>query len=143
VLDALVVLWSGTAELAELVQDGPVPLDIADLEVLSVGDDGSDDGTTVNGAFSPEGMGSRPDREQFEVTCLIVVVDGAGDIKAARTRAYELLSAAAEALAGDRTLGGLVLRASMADHTLRQLQDNRGGVVRVEFTVAIDAYTVR
>jgi len=143
VLDALVTLWRGVPELADIVQDGPLPLDSPDLEVLSVGYDGNEDGTTAEGSFLPEGLGGRPDREQFTVTCLIVVVDGASNATAARARAYELFSIAAEALAVDRTLGGLVLRAYVGDYTLRQLQDQTGAKARLEFRVAVDAYTVR
>src|SRR5690554_7981125 len=106
VLDALVTLWRGVPELADIVQDGPLPLDRPDLEVLSVGRDGNEDGTTAEGSFLPEGLGGRPDREQFTVTCTIAVLDGSGDMRAARTRTFELYGIAREALAADHTLGG-------------------------------------
>lgn len=144
VLDALVALWGGTPQLAGMVRDGPIPVDSADLDVLSVGhDDDDDQGTSTSGAILPEGMGSRPDREQFTVTCLIAVANGAGDIRAARARAFELLSHASEALTADRTLGGIVMRAHLQTMSLRQQQTSGGAQARLEFTVACDAYTVR
>jgi|SRR5690554_237052 len=143
VLDALVTLWGAVPDLAGKVLDGPTPLDAPELELLSVGHDGNEDGTTAEGSFLPEGLGGRPDREQFTVTCTIAVLDGSGDIKAARTRTFELYGIAREALAADHTLGGTVLRAYVGDYTLRQLQDQTGAKARLEFRVAVDAYTVR
>lgn len=145
VLDALVSLWDSTPDLAGLVQDGPVPIESPGLEILAVGHDDADgDGTSTEGLLSAEGMGSRPDREQFTVSCLVAVVDGANDARAARLRAFDLLSAAAEALAGDRTLGGIVMRAHVQGVSLRQLQTGEDGAkAQVFFTVVCDAYTVR
>lgn len=143
VLDALVALWSGVPELDGLVRDGPEPFEGADLEVLSVGHDGGEDGTATDGVISAEGMGSRPDREKFTVTCLAAVLNGANDVRAARNRAYELLGFAAEALAADRTLGGVVMRAHLQDVQLTQPQTQHGAEARLLFTVACDAYTVR
>lgn len=142
VLDALVALWGGTPGLVGLVQDGPLPLEGANLEVLAVGHDGSDEGGSTEGALTPEGF-RQPDREQFSAVCLIAVVNGAGDLRAARIRAFELLGLAAEALGGDRTLGGIVLRAHVRDVALSQLQDDGGAQARLAFAVACDAYTVR
>lgn len=143
VLDALVALWGGTPALDGLVQDGPAPLEGADLEVLSVGHDGGEDGVSTDGVISAEGYGGRPDREQFTVTCLIAVLNGANDGKAARVRAFELLSAASEAVTADRSLGGVVMRAHVRDVGLSQLQTEHGATARVLFTVACDAYTTR
>lgn len=143
VLDALVALWSGTPALAGLVQDGPKPLESANLEVLSVGHDGGEDGTSTDGVIIPEGYGVRPDREQFTVTCLVAVVNGAGNGKAARDRAFALLGSASEALTGDPTLGGIVMEAHVDSVALNQLQDDRGALARLVFTVSCDGYTVR
>ena len=143
VLDALVSLWGAVPELADIVLDGPIPVDSAAMEALSVGDDDDDDGISTEGLLSAEGMGSRPDREQFTVSCVIAVMDGANDMRAARLRAFDLLSAAAEALATNRTLGGVVMRAHVQGLSLRQLQTNGGALARVLFTVACDGYTLR
>lgn len=143
VLDALVALWAATPELAGVVRDGPIPVDSADLEVLSVGHDGDDDAAAVTGAVTPEGLGSRPDREQFTVACAIEVLNGAGDGRAARVRAFDLLAHASEALTGDRTLGGIVMRAHVQEMSFSQPQTESGAVARLVFTVACDAFTVR
>lgn len=144
VLDALVALWAGTPQLSGIVQDGPIPVASASTEVLAVGaDDGDDEGVSTQGLVAAEGMGSRPDREQFTVTCLVAVMDGASDMKAARDRAFELVAAASEAVTQDRTLGGVVMRAHVRGLSLRQLQTDGGALARVLFGVACDAYTVR
>jgi hypothetical protein len=48
-----------------------------------------------------------------------------------------------EAVAGHRTLGGAVMRASMGAHTLDQAPDQNGVLATVEFTVDCDAFTTR
>lgn len=143
VLDALVALWSATPGLEDVVVDGPAPFEGADLEVLSVGHDGGDDGEATDSLISPEGLGSRPDREQVTVTCLSSVLNGAGDMREARVRAYELLSLAAEALTTDHTLGGTVMRAHLQNVALSQEQTVSGALAQLTFTVACDAFTRR
>lgn len=142
-LEALVATWRLVPDLAEGVLDGPLPVQIPDLEALSVGHDGSDEGASTVGDVSPEGYGTRPDREQFTVNCLIAVLNGAGDAKAARDRAFGMLSLAADAVAEDVTLGGVVMRAHVQDMALSQQQTDMGALARVLFTVACDAYTAR
>lgn len=143
VLDALAALWGSTPGLVGLVQDGPAPLESANLEVLSVGHDGGEDGTSTDGVIIPEGYGVRPDREQFTVTCLVAVVNAAGNGKTARDRAFALLGLAADALTVDRTLGGIVMEAHVDSMALNQLQDEGGALARLVFTVSCDGYTVR
>lgn len=143
VLDALVSLWSTTPELEGLVRDGPLPVESADPEVLSVGHDDDDTGASTDGQIAPEGYGVEPNREQFSVTCLISVVDGANDTRAARARAFELLSAASAAITSDITLGGVVMQAGVQQLSLNQLQTVGGAEARILFGVACDAYTRR
>lgn len=144
VLDALVALWNATPELAGIVQDGPVPLESPDFAVLAVGHTSTDEGTAAEGIVTPEGLGPPPDREQATISNEIAVLNGANDIRAARLRAYDLLSAASQALVDDRRLGGLVMRAHVQDVSLVQLQTaEQGALVRLAFTVAVDAYTVK
>lgn len=141
-IDALVALWSASPVLAGIVHDGPLPLDSADLEALTVGYDGGDNGTASEGTLVQAGMAVKPDREQFTVSCLIAVLNGAGNVRAARTRGFELLSAASEILASDKTLGGIALDASVQDVSLSQQQVADGGaLVQILFTVAVDAFT--
>lgn len=141
VLDALVARWKTVPALTGIVQDGPVPLNSAALEVLSVGDDGSDDGSSTEGRLLAEGMAVEPDREQFTVACLAAVLNGANNIQTARARAFEILSAASDELTTDITLGGIVLRANVQDVSLNQLQTGKGALAQVLFTVACDAFT--
>lgn len=143
VLDALVSVWAAAPELADLVRDGPLPVESADLEVLSVGHNDDDTGASTDGLVSPEGFGVEPNREQFSVTCLISVVDGANNVRAARIRAFDLLSAAAAAVTADTTLGGVVMQASVQQLSLNQLQTNGGAEARLVFSVFCDAYTRR
>lgn len=111
--------------------------------MLSVGYDGGEDGAAIDGLITPEGYGVRPDREQFTVTCFIEVANGADDMRAARTRAFELLSLASEALTADRKLGGLVMEAHVQGVSLNQQQTDTGALARLLFTVDCDTYTVR
>lgn len=143
VLDALFALWQAVPDLAGKVQDGPIPVESPALEVLSVGHDGDAEGLSTEGTIAAEGYGSRPDRELFTVTCLIAVLDGTDDVRAARNRAFDLLSHASEAVTSDRTLGGVVMRAHVAGVSLNQLQVDRGALAELRFTVACDGYTVR
>lgn len=143
VLDALVSVWGTTSELSGVVQDGPRALNSPAMEELSVGYDGSEDGQASDGVAAVEGFGIEPNRERFTVTCLVQVLNGAGDMRAARVRAFELLSAAAGAVAEDKTLGGVVMQAAVQDQTLSQLQTDRGAWVRLAFTVACEAFTAR
>lgn len=143
VLDALVSIWGGAPVLAGLVRDGPLPVDSADLEVLSVGHTDDDTGASTDGLISPEGFGVEPNREQFSVTCLISVVNGANDVRAARVRAFDLLSAASAAVTADTTLGGVVMQAGVQQLSLNQLQTAGGAEARLLFSVFCDAYTRR
>lgn len=143
VLDALVSLWRATPGLSDVVRDGPLPVDSADLEVLSVGHEDDDTGASTDGVISPEGFGTEPNREQFSVTCLISVVNGASDTRAARLRAFELLGAAIDAVTDDKTLGGAVMQATAQQVSLRQLQTTGGAEARLLFTVFCDAFTKR
>lgn len=142
VIDTLVSTWSASPVLAGIVQDGPIPVESADLEVLSVGyDDGDNDGVAVDGLVALEGLCVEPNREQFTVTCLIAVLNGSNDIRAARTRAYELLSAAVSLVLADITLGGIVMESSVQNVTLIQIQNDHGALARLVFTIACDAWT--
>lgn len=141
-LDALANLWKTVPGLTDIVHDGPLALNTPDLEGLAVGFE-APEGVSLSGDISPDGFDVRPDREQFTVNCLILVINGAGHIKVARDRAYQILGLAVESLTEDHRLGGLVMRAHVQDVVLGQQQTNRGAVVQIAFTVACDAFTQR
>jgi hypothetical protein len=80
-------------------------------------------------------------REQYPLRCMVAVMNGAKNIAAARTRAYELLSACGAAVAADKKLGGAVALAMLGSHTLSQQQMQRGAVATIVFEVNCDAWT--
>jgi hypothetical protein len=125
------------------VRDGPLLTDNPGVEAVAVGYTGDQAEAVVTGTASPEGLAVLPDRERYAVTCLIEVIDGGGDITAARTRAYQLHAACGAAIAVDNTLGRVVLRASIGIGSLQQKQTAGGALARVRFPVDIDAYTSR
>lgn len=143
VLDALVSIWSAAPGLGDIVQDGPIPLQGAGTEVLTVGYDGGQEGISVDGALEFASLCPEPQREAFTVVCLIAVLNGSGDVRAARVRAYELLSAASAAVTADITLGGVVIEAGVTSQSLRQLQADNGALVKLGFSIACDAFTAQ
>ena len=125
------------------VRDGPQLTAGTDPEAVAVGYTGDQAEDVVTGAASPEGMGGRPDRERYAVTCAVAVIDPGGDIAAARTRAYVLHAGCGQAIVADPKLGGAVLRASLGIGSLQQQQTSGGALARVVFPVNIDAFTSR
>jgi len=138
VLDALVALW-GQALPGVQVADGE-PVNVAD-DVLVVGFTGVPDEPAVTSTRTREQMAAQPDRESYDITCLASSWSGTTEFKPVRVRAYELLSAAAGALAADPSLGGLVLQTRLSTEDVIQSQTDKGAVVTVRFTVHVDAFT--
>jgi hypothetical protein len=118
------------------VRDGP-------LEAVAVGYTADQNTDVVTGAASPEGMGGLQDRERYAITCSVEVLDPAGNITAARARAYQLHAACGAAIGVDRKLGGAVLQASLGIGSLRQKQTSDGALAQVVFPVNVEAYTSR
>jgi hypothetical protein len=125
------------------VRDGPEVTADPTLEAVAVGYTGSQDQDVVTGTASPEGLAVLPDRERYAVSCCVEVLDGDGDMAAARARAYQLHAACGAAIAVDRTLGKAVLRASAGIGSLQQKQTQNGALARVVFPVNVEAYTSR
>jgi hypothetical protein len=124
------------------VFDGPEVTGSSALEVVVVGWAGqASDTLAADGTVSAEGLAGSPDREQYEIRCAALVLDAAGDLAAARARAYQLAAQCGALVAANRTLSGLVLRAGVAAQSLRQDQVQGGARATVEFSVACDAYT--
>ena len=123
------------------VRDGPEVTGSSALEVVIVGWAGqASDTLAADGTVSVEGLAGSPDREQYEIRCAALVLDGGGDLMEATARAYQLAAACGAALAANRTLSGLVLRAGITSSSLR-LDPVDGARATVEFSVACDAYT--
>ncbi|MEV7394345.1 hypothetical protein [Streptomyces sp. NPDC091215] len=131
--------WPGLADVT--VVDGPTLSKQTFTEVVTVGWTGGEDDADAEATISPEGAGGSPDREQFTIRCAAAVLLGSDDVPGARARAYDLLSEAGAALAANRTLNGLVLRAMVGSHSLTQDRTQQGTQATVVFEVSCDAYT--
>jgi hypothetical protein len=141
-LDALVVLFQ--QELPGVtVFDGPDTSGSSQDEALLVGVGDSSDPTAVDGHSTREGLAVARDREQYAVRCALIVLNGSGDIAAARRRAYDLLGAVGGVLAADTRLGGTVMTAQIGTQTFSQQQTQQGAEAVIAFTVEIDAYSRR
>lgn len=124
------------------VFDGPEVTGSSAKQVVVVGWYTQESDTlAADGAVTMEGLAGDPDREQYVIRCAALVLDGGGDLAAARARAYELAAACGALIAANRTLGGLVLRAGVTSQALRQDQPQGGARAIVEFGVGVDAYT--
>jgi hypothetical protein len=132
--------WPGLVGVT--VRDGPSTSQATVMEMLSVGYTGGEDGTDAESTLLMEGLGP-PDREQLTIRCAAAVLRGGDDLPGARRRAFELLAAAGAAIAADRTLGGTVMSAMVASHSLTQAQGTQGSQAVVVFEVSCDAYTGR
>jgi hypothetical protein len=125
------------------VRDGPQLRATSVTEGVAVAYAGAQGQSAVTGSTVPEGLGTGPDRERYAIMCTAEVLDGTGDVAAARNRAYQLHAACGAAIALDHTLGGKVLRAVPGMGSLTQQQTTRGALARVVFPVTVDAYTTR
>lgn len=141
-MDALVVTfaeWPGLDGVT--VRDGPSTSQATVQEIVSVGYTGGEDEGDADSSLVAEGAGGERDREQITIRCAVAVLKSSDDIPGARRRAYELLSQAGAALASNRTLGGNVMRAMIASHSLAMDQTPKGAQAVVVFDVSCDAYT--
>lgn len=138
-LSALISLFSEGVGVR--VIDGPFVVNSDDWQVLAVGCSSTDDDVAVDNTNSPAGWDTGRDREEYQVRCAVMVLAGDIDVSAARTRAYKLFGSAGDVLAANPTLGGVVLRASLGDSTLRQMMSDNGLIVSVTFSINISAFT--
>jgi hypothetical protein len=147
ILAALLQLFTtspnlGAATPAVQIFDGPTVTDETAPEILMVGWSGGDGEPDAESTMSPDGM-TTTDRELCSVRCGISVIDGGTDMAPPRARAYELLRFAGAALAADRSLGGIALRAMITSVTYTPRQTAQGAQVDLVFTIACDAFTNR
>lgn len=142
-IDALVPLLQLAPELEGVkVFDGPFVSGSSQLETIEVGVGGSDDPTAVDGQSSREGLSAARDHEQYGIRCVLIVLNGSGNIAVARRRAYDLLGAVGGVLAANPRLGG-VMKAELGTHSFSQDQTEQGAEAIIAFTVDIDAFTRR
>ncbi|MFF8406901.1 hypothetical protein ACF06P_35400 [Streptomyces sp. NPDC015684] len=143
-ISALVTVFGASEGLADVkVVDGPYSSQQTLQEVLSVGWTGGDDETDAESTLLSEGLGAMVDREQFTIRCAAAVLRGTDDLSGPRARAYEILAAAGDVLAGDRTLRGTVMQAKVGSHSLTQSLTPQGAQAVVVFEVSCDAFTGR
>lgn len=145
-IDALVQAFTTTPELDGVaVYDGPVVTQAGKLEAITVGFNGDETpgASAVDGQSSREGLAIGRDREQYTIQCSASVLNGSGDISAARRRAYELYGLVGGVLAADQRLGGAVMTTQLGAARLVQDQTADGAVATVEFGIDCDAFTRR
>jgi hypothetical protein len=123
------------------ISDGPPPRNSAATEALATGYSPGEDIPAVEVTTTAEGDAGGPDREQWIIHCSLGVLSGAGDLTAARDRAYQIHGAAGDVLAADPQLRGTVMSARMGDHSLRQSPTDAGILARINFSIRVDAYS--
>lgn len=138
VLDALVALWSAALPGVQ-VADGQ-PLDMQN-DLIAVGFHDVPGEPAVNSTRTREQLAAEPDRESCDVSCLASSYSGVADFKTVRDRAYELVNAAASALADDDTLGGIAMDARLTSDDLIQERTENGVFATVRMVVHVDAFT--
>ena len=144
-ISGLLTAFAAEPGLADVeIHDGPAVTASAALEALIVGWYGiKGDALAVEAEITAAGGSAHPGREIYAVLCAVMVRDGSGDIAAARTRAYALVSSCGSAIAADQTLGKAVMIARLGRVSLAQSQDEFGALAVIEFTVPCDAFTGR
>lgn len=145
-IDALVAkLQTLTAtDLAGVgLRDGPRVVADGKLETITVGFVTEDDAIAVEHDLEFAGLAIDPLAETYTIRNAVTVVNGAGNVTAARIRAGELLGIVGGVLAADKTLGVPgVLSARLGDLTWLQSQE-AGAEAQVLFGVVVQANTQR
>lgn len=147
VIAALVTTFDGitgfalpaTATAADaVVFDGPLPTESRPFRFVLVGSTGEDDDDfTTDDEVSAMGPGNWHE-ETGSVACSAWAWSGSGDIAALRAQALDLYEACRDAVAANRTLGGVLPVNGLAQVTAgrgRQVQTSNGPLCRVVFTV--------
>ncbi|WP_242890265.1 hypothetical protein [Actinomadura litoris] len=137
-LDALVTGLTAALPDVQVVDGQPVS---TEGDVICIGFGGVPGEPAVESTRTREQLAREPDREQYDIACLASSWSGDTDAKTVRDRAYELVDAAADVLAADDTLGGVVMEARITTDSLTQEQTAEGAVATVRFIVHADAFT--
>jgi hypothetical protein len=136
VLDALTAIWK-TAQPAGLrpdqVHDGPV-VEYVGTEGVAVGASAED--ISVEFALPGADLGGGSG-ERANVVCLVWAGSGDTICKPLRDRVDAVIDALDQAIADDRSLGGVVSHAWLTSGALSQLQTGRGALVRAEIRVTV------
>jgi|SRR5215475_13720034 len=142
---AALVAMCKTAPALEGVEviDGPPTADSNALESVAIGYSASEDIDAVDMAEAFSDLGSSRDREQYTIHNSLGVLNGDRDTATARVRAYAMLDAVGFVIADDPTLRKTVMKAGLSTHTLHQGDTTGGLLVRINFSVDVDAFTGR
>lgn len=148
VIDRLVLMFS-EALIAEGPNGRPVevldgqPVSTTDDDVLAVGFTGDPNEPAVEVTRTKEQLAIDPDREAFEIICLVSSWRGDDSMKQVRDRVYHFLNLINDALMEDPTLDGLVARINLRTEALAQEQTDKGPVATARFVIGVDAYSKR
>lgn len=138
VIDALVEALTDALPDAS-VFDGPGLTEDAPGLVVHVGWSDPDQEQFDEAAVSEQAwpwLGHSARRETFRVHCVAIAWNGNSDMKAARDAAYEAVTAAAEAIQDDPSLGGsATYTVGLTTSSLFQILDNKGACARLPFDV--------
>lgn len=138
-IDWLVAAFSAAVPDAT-VTDGQ-PINMAD-DLIMVAFTGEPGAPAVQVTRDRESMSGVPEREQYEITCMVSAWKGVmDDVKTVRDRAFELVDAMAAELRTDQTLGGIALSARLSVANIAAYFTTDGVSVDVQVTVEVDAFT--
>jgi hypothetical protein len=125
------------------VLDGPAITSQAVLKVLAVGWTPIVGEAAVEAQSAPDALSGNRSEEQYTVRCTVATLAGSTDVGAAREAAYDIFSAACDAIGQDQSLGKSVMRAYVGGHSLVPEQIDRGMQINLVFEVNVEAFTSR
>lgn len=141
-IDALVAAVAASPDLVGVgLEDGPRVVANGANSVISIGFVDENQDIAVTGNSMHEGLAVSPTREAFVIRCAASVLNGAGDIAAARREAYRLVGVFGQIISANKTLGGLVLSTVITSASLHQDQTENGAMATVDFDVQCDAFS--
>lgn len=141
-LDGLVTAF--TTQLSGVaVVKGPAVGSSSRAEAVLVGWDEVNDIPSVQMDFSDSDAGRGRMFERYAVSGAVLVASGSTGLDPFITRAFQILGGIGAALTADKTLGGAVTDAKLAHGQLDLSQVKTGSVVRIPYTVAVQAFTTQ
>ena len=141
VLDALTELWRASPLVQEAgirpdqILDGP-PVTYLYSEGVAIG--ASREDNSVEFFSSATGLDTQDER--FNVNCITWAGYGDTTFKPLRDKCDSFLAALDNALATDRSLGGVISNAWLTSGAITQEQTGNGALVMVEFTIQATLY---
>lgn len=122
------------------VYDGMTVTGSSATEAIVVGGNG-DGSAAISHEYDQQTLAGYSNVEQFTIANLIRVANTAGDLPAARSRAYELLGLFTAAIEADPTLGGLAMQAVLGEVEYQPSNTaGAGALARLTATVHVQAW---